>query len=162
MRVLVTGTDGYIGILLGPKLVERGHDVVGLETGFYRDGWLYNNGVTRLPPSICKDLRHITEDGLSGFERSPFFSEDVRGVKEARPEWSERRVCEALRVSRSQQQAIGAASFTSTNGNTDNPYPPGAPGRHPSIILDMGKPRTEGFVGEDTVLTLGRKMSGAR
>jgi len=67
MRILVTGTDGYIGVLLGPKLFERGHDVVGLDTGFYRDAWLYNNGITRFPASIYKDLRHITEEDLEGF-----------------------------------------------------------------------------------------------
>ncbi len=67
MRVLVTGTDGYIGVLLGPVLLERGHDVVGLDTGFYRAGWLYN-GVVKSPAWINKDIRHITEDDLKGFE----------------------------------------------------------------------------------------------
>jgi nucleoside-diphosphate-sugar epimerase len=42
MKVLVTGTSGYIGSLLGPYLMERGHEVVGLDTGFYQEGWLYN------------------------------------------------------------------------------------------------------------------------
>jgi nucleoside-diphosphate-sugar epimerase len=67
MKVLVTGTDGYIGILLGPTLLERGHDVVGLDTGFYRNGWLYN-GVVKFPPCISKDIRHITEEDLTGFD----------------------------------------------------------------------------------------------
>ena len=35
MKILVTGADGYIGAGLGPRLLERGHDVVGLDTGFY-------------------------------------------------------------------------------------------------------------------------------
>ena len=43
MRVFVTGVEGYIGALLAPLLVGRGHDVVGLDTGFYRDGWLYSD-----------------------------------------------------------------------------------------------------------------------
>jgi len=68
MKVLVTGTDGYIGTLLGAKLLERGHDIVGLDTGFYRDGWLYNNGILRFPASIYKDLRYITEEDLKGFD----------------------------------------------------------------------------------------------
>ncbi|MGI6630593.1 MAG: NAD-dependent epimerase/dehydratase family protein, partial [Bacillota bacterium] len=42
MRVLVTGSDGYIGSCLGPYLMNKGHDVVGLDTGFYRAGWLYH------------------------------------------------------------------------------------------------------------------------
>lgn len=67
MKVLVTGTDGYIGSLLGNVLLERGHDVVGLDTGFYRDGWLYN-AVKKAPQWISKDIRNITEKDLEGFE----------------------------------------------------------------------------------------------
>ncbi|MDA8217226.1 MAG: SDR family oxidoreductase [Dehalococcoidales bacterium] len=67
MRVLVTGADGYIGSLLAPYLMERGHDVVGLDTGFYRDGWLYD-GVALPPPTITKDIRHVLEDDLRGFD----------------------------------------------------------------------------------------------
>jgi len=68
MKVLVTGTEGYIGALLAPVLLDRGHEVVGLDTGFYRDGWLYNNGTTRLPTCINKDLRDITAEDLHEFE----------------------------------------------------------------------------------------------
>jgi nucleoside-diphosphate-sugar epimerase len=68
MRVLVTGTDGYIGCMLAPLLVERGHDVVGLDTGFYRDGWLYNPRNGRLPLTLNKDLRHVTLEDLTGVD----------------------------------------------------------------------------------------------
>lgn len=67
MRVLVTGTDGYIGTMLAPALIERGHDVVGLDTGFYRSGWLFN-GVRRLAPTINKDIREISAEDLQGFD----------------------------------------------------------------------------------------------
>ena len=40
MRVLVTGTEGYLGCLLAPLLMAEGHDVVGLDTGYYKAGWL--------------------------------------------------------------------------------------------------------------------------
>jgi nucleoside-diphosphate-sugar epimerase len=40
LRVLVTGTEGYLGCLLAPVLLEDGHDVVGLDTGYYQAGWL--------------------------------------------------------------------------------------------------------------------------
>ena len=36
VRVVVTGSEGYIGSVLCPYLVERGHDVVGVDSGFYR------------------------------------------------------------------------------------------------------------------------------
>ncbi|HMQ51125.1 MAG TPA: SDR family oxidoreductase [Anaerolineae bacterium] len=68
MKVLVTGTDGYSGTLLGPMLLEHGQEVVGLDTGFYRDGWLYNNGIVKSPAVITKDLRRITDEDLDGVE----------------------------------------------------------------------------------------------
>jgi nucleoside-diphosphate-sugar epimerase len=40
MRVLVTGHDGYIGSVAVPMLVAAGHDVVGLDTGFFAHGTL--------------------------------------------------------------------------------------------------------------------------
>ena len=36
MRVLVTGSDGYIGSILCPMLERAGHDVVGLDTGLFQ------------------------------------------------------------------------------------------------------------------------------
>ncbi len=65
MRVLVTGAQGYIGALLVPALVARGHDVVGLDTGFYGDGWLYDTDA-RPATYVRKDIRKITEDDLRG------------------------------------------------------------------------------------------------
>ena len=44
MKVLLTGADGYIGAIMGPKLIEAGHDVVGIDTGYYRRGWLFDDG----------------------------------------------------------------------------------------------------------------------
>jgi nucleoside-diphosphate-sugar epimerase len=67
MKVLVTGTSGYIGSLLGPYLMERGHEVVGVDTGFYQEGWLYN-AVKQFPTWIMKDIRQITEEDLEGFD----------------------------------------------------------------------------------------------
>ena len=68
MKVLVTGTDGYIGCQLSSLLLERGHDVTGLDTGYYRDGWLYNDRARRFPACINKDIRHITAEDLEGFD----------------------------------------------------------------------------------------------
>lgn len=67
MKVLITGTDGYIGMQLAPLLLARGHDVTGLDSGFYRAGWLYH-GVQKFAPAISKDIRHITEEDLAGFD----------------------------------------------------------------------------------------------
>jgi len=67
MNILITGTDGYIGTLLAPLLLARGHEVTGLDSGFYRAGWLYH-GVPHFCRSISKDIRHITEEDLAGFD----------------------------------------------------------------------------------------------
>lgn len=67
MKVLLTGSGGYIGIVTAPVLMARGHEVVGLDSGFYQSGWLYN-GVPELPRTIQKDIRSITPDDLAGFD----------------------------------------------------------------------------------------------
>ena len=67
MRVLLTGADGYIGAIMGPKLIEAGHDVVGLDTGFYRRGWLFDDGRTH-PLVVSKDQRRIEAADLRGFD----------------------------------------------------------------------------------------------
>jgi len=70
MRVFVTGVDGYIGALLAPYLQARGMRVTGLDTGYYRDGWLYcdERDTPTQPYTINKDLRRITGDDLRGCE----------------------------------------------------------------------------------------------
>lgn len=67
MRVLFTGADGYVGALLGPYLLEKGIEAVGLDTGFYRQGWLFPMQGPR-PAVITKDLRQIDLEDLQGFD----------------------------------------------------------------------------------------------
>src|SRR6185295_7600082 len=70
MKILITGTEGYIGARAGPILAARGHDVTGLDTGFYRDGCLYMDpvGLPMTPRTIFKDLRTVTPDDFEGFD----------------------------------------------------------------------------------------------
>lgn len=65
MKVLVTGTEGYLGSLLPPLLMEKGHEVLGVDTGYYKVGWLYN-GTTVAAKTLNKDIRHITTEDLAG------------------------------------------------------------------------------------------------
>ena len=67
MKILVTGTEGYLGCLLAPTLIGRGHEVVGVDTGYYRQGWLYN-GAEVTAKTLNKDIRHITVDDLEGVD----------------------------------------------------------------------------------------------
>lgn len=67
MKVLVTGTEGYLGCLLAPELIRDGHDVLGVDTGFYKAGWLYN-GVDTTPRTLVRDIRHLSVDDLAGVD----------------------------------------------------------------------------------------------
>jgi nucleoside-diphosphate-sugar epimerase len=70
VKILVTGTEGYIGSRLGPILIAAGHDVTGLDTGYYRDGWLYSPPEQPYisPRTLNKDLRRVEASDFSGFE----------------------------------------------------------------------------------------------
>jgi nucleoside-diphosphate-sugar epimerase len=52
---------------MAPVLVARGHELVGLDAGYYRDGLLYDTGAPDVPV-ITKDIRHVTEADLRGFD----------------------------------------------------------------------------------------------
>ncbi len=64
MRVLVTGHKGYIGSVLVPLLVERGHEVVGLDIDLFAPA---ATGELAHIPDIRKDLRDVDESDLDGF-----------------------------------------------------------------------------------------------
>lgn len=66
MRVLVTGHQGYLGTVMVPVLRDAGHDVVGLDIGYFADcilGPAPDDG-----PSLQVDLRDVTPDQLDGFD----------------------------------------------------------------------------------------------
>jgi len=70
VKVLVTGTEGYIGARLAPWLTARGHEVAGLDAGYYRDGTLYLDpiGMPQSPRTVYKDLRTVTAADFAGFD----------------------------------------------------------------------------------------------
>ena len=66
MRILLTGSRGYIGTVMGPMLVRAGHDVVGLDTDFYRCSTFgrWRESI----PVIAKDVRDLAVGDLRGFQ----------------------------------------------------------------------------------------------
>jgi nucleoside-diphosphate-sugar epimerase len=70
MKILITGTEGYIGARMAPILAAHGHDVTGLDSGFYRDGCLYLDpiGMPTAPQTIFRDLRTIGPADLEGYD----------------------------------------------------------------------------------------------
>lgn len=66
MRVLVTGSCGYIGSVLTPLLAKRGVDVVGMDTGWYRDCTL--GPVHSEVETLAVDVRDASRADLDGFD----------------------------------------------------------------------------------------------
>jgi len=65
-RVLVTGHRGFIGAVMVPLLREAGHEVVGLDTDFYRDCTFL--GAVADGPSIERDIRDARPSDVAGFD----------------------------------------------------------------------------------------------
>src|SRR3990167_4056647 len=64
-KIIITGSLGYVGSVLAPYLLERGYEVRGFDTGFFKDALLYP-----APPydTVIKDARDITKGDLKGFD----------------------------------------------------------------------------------------------
>jgi nucleoside-diphosphate-sugar epimerase len=68
MRVLVTGTDGYIGAVVPQALLARGHQVLGVDTGFHAAGELFHDDALRKIETLRKDIRLLEEGDLEGVD----------------------------------------------------------------------------------------------
>jgi nucleoside-diphosphate-sugar epimerase len=66
MRVLLTGNEGYIGTILVPWLWARNHDVIGLDSGLFRECTL--RSAIRPVPTIRKDVRDVERRDLDGID----------------------------------------------------------------------------------------------
>ncbi len=66
MRVVVTGSDGYIGTILAPILAEHGHEVSGLDSRLYR-GCSFGEELLEIP-TVDLDVRDVGPSDLEGFD----------------------------------------------------------------------------------------------
>src|SRR5947209_6640891 len=66
MKILLTGSRGYIGTVMAPFLVNAGHEVVGIDTDLYRrctfGDWRESI------PTLEKDVRELRAADLAGFD----------------------------------------------------------------------------------------------
>lgn len=87
MQILITGLTGYIGPLMAKTLRSDGHQIVGLDTGYFADcsmGPVDNCGAV-----IQKDVRDLSPADLEGFDavvHLAALSNDPMG--EIHPEWT--------------------------------------------------------------------------
>jgi nucleoside-diphosphate-sugar epimerase len=99
MKVLLTGHLGYIGSVLAPMLLERDHEVVGLDGDLFRECTF--TGTLAPVPSLLKDTRDVTLADLAAERMRGFdavihlagLSNDPLG--DYRPELTRQINCEA-------------------------------------------------------------------
>jgi nucleoside-diphosphate-sugar epimerase len=66
VKVLITGHEGYIGSVMAPAFVEAGHDVTGLDTGYFAQCTLVPDRLE--VPTVRKDIRDLERSDLEGFD----------------------------------------------------------------------------------------------
>ncbi len=66
MRILLTGSRGYIGTVMAPFLLDAGHEVVGIDTDLYRRSTFgpWRESIR----TLCKDVRGLQVADLRGFD----------------------------------------------------------------------------------------------
>ncbi|MEV0645152.1 NAD-dependent epimerase/dehydratase [Phytomonospora sp. NPDC050363] len=71
MRLLVTGHEGYVGAVLVPMLREAGHEVTGLDLGWFGDCGFPPRPHERAAaevPALRVDIRDVTYEHCAGFD----------------------------------------------------------------------------------------------
>ncbi len=66
MKILVTGSKGYIGTVMAPMMVAAGHEVVGVDTDFYRRSTF--GPWAEAIRTIAKDVRALEAAEVEGFD----------------------------------------------------------------------------------------------
>ncbi len=66
MKIVVTGSEGYIGAVLVSMLLSEGHEVTGLDSDLYRE-CTYGGSLSDIP-LIRKDIRDVGRKDLEGFD----------------------------------------------------------------------------------------------
>jgi nucleoside-diphosphate-sugar epimerase len=68
MRILVTGHKGYIGMVMVPMLIEKGHEIVGLDSDLYQQCTFGDEDGIQNVPALKKDIRDVEPADLDGFD----------------------------------------------------------------------------------------------
>jgi nucleoside-diphosphate-sugar epimerase len=65
-KILLTGNLGYIGSVMTKFLIERGYEVIGIDSGLYFDSFLTD--YVKASKQITKDIRNISLDDLKNID----------------------------------------------------------------------------------------------
>lgn len=68
MKVLLSGSLGYIGTVMAPMLVKAGHQVTGIDSDLYRRCTFKEGGEIIEIPTLRKDMRDVTLADVEGFD----------------------------------------------------------------------------------------------
>ena len=68
MKVLLTGSHGYVGSVTGRVLADAGHEVVGLDALLYDGCDLPGAGSDGARPALVRDVRDVNAADLAGFD----------------------------------------------------------------------------------------------
>ena len=83
MKILLTGCHGYISSVLAPMILSADHDLVGLDTDFYKECVFGNLNVEI--PYMRLDVRDVQLENVEGFDaifRLAALSNDPRLIPE--------------------------------------------------------------------------------
>jgi nucleoside-diphosphate-sugar epimerase len=141
MRIFLTGFTGYIGPVMSTVLKESGHDVSGLDTGYFAES--SSTGFLR------KDVRDLTPSDLVGVHavvHLAALSNDPMG--ELQPEWTHQINCEgSLHLARVARDAGVSrflfASSCSIYGASENEFATETSPLQPLSAYAISKVKTE-------------------
>ncbi len=118
MRILLTGSRGYIGTVMAPMLVQAGHEIVGLDTDLYRCSTFgpWQESIR----TIEKDVRAVESADLKGFDaviHLAALSNDPLGDLNPQLTYEINHVASVRLASLAKESGVGRFAFASSCSN---------------------------------------------
>ena len=118
MRVLLTGSRGYIGTVMAPMMVQAGHEVVGLDTDLYRRSTFgpWRESIRTLE----KDVRAVEAKDLEGFDavvHLAALSNDPLGDLNPQLTYDVNHIASVRLAALAKQAGVGRFAFASSCSN---------------------------------------------
>jgi nucleoside-diphosphate-sugar epimerase len=147
VRVLVTGSSGYIGAVMVPYLRAAGHEVATFDLGLYTDA-PFTAGT---PPADHRDIRTATVGDLEGFDavvHLAALSNDPLGNLSPDLTYDINHVATVAFATRAKEAGVERFLFASScslygaagssNVSEDAPFAPVSPYGHAKVLVEQG------------------------